>query len=73
MKWRDTLRRTSLILGLISLALAMSTGIHVQHLLDNGGGRHVGEVVVSIVLALSVFAGSWYGARQSRDVLNNER
>ena len=63
MNWRNTLRRTSLILGLISLALAASLGIHVQHLLDDGGGRHVGEVLVFIVLALSVFAGSWFGAR----------
>ena len=68
MNWRNTLRRTSLILGLISLALASSIGIHAQHLLDDGGGRHVGEVLVFIVLALSVFAGSWYGARQPHKV-----
>ena len=65
MNWRETLRRMSLILGLVSLALATSMGIHVEHLLDDGGGRHVGEVVVFIVLALSAFAGSWYGARQA--------
>ncbi len=68
MNWRNALRRTSLILGFVSLALAVSIGIHSQHLLDDGGGRHVGEVVVFIVLALAVFAGSWYGARQAHKV-----
>ena len=72
MNWRDILRRTSLILGLISLALASSFGIHLEHLLDDGGARHVGEVVVFIVLAVSVFAGSWYGARLARNAVKNE-
>ena len=71
MNWRDMLRRTNLILGLISLALATSIGIHLQHLLDDGGARHVGEVVVFIVLTLSIFAGSWYGAREAHKVVKD--
>lgn len=71
MNWRDALRRTSLILGLVSLALASSFGIHLQHLLDDGGGRHVGEVLVFIVLALAVFVSSWYGARQAHKVVKD--
>ena len=65
MNWSDALRRVSLILGLVSLALATSIGIHAQHLIDDGGGRHVGEVLVFIVLSLSAFAGSRYGSRGS--------
>lgn len=65
MNWSDGLRRASLILGLVSLALATSTGIHVQHLINDGGGRHVGEVLVFTVLALLAFAGSRYGSRGS--------
>ena len=65
MNWSDALRRVSLILGLVSLALATSIGLHAQHLLDDGGGRHVAEVIVFIVLSLSAFAGSRYGSRGS--------
>ena len=64
MDWRNWLRRTSPLLGLISLVLAVWGGTHLQHLLDDAGGRHAGETLVAILLALLVFAGSWYGARQ---------
>ena len=35
MNWRSVLHRTSLILGLISLLLALWGGTHLQHLLDD--------------------------------------
>ena len=63
MAWRNTLRRTNLILGLISLALALWGGTHLQHLLADAGNRHAGETVVALVLSLLVFAAGWYGAR----------
>ncbi|MCH8801249.1 MAG: hypothetical protein IH963_10105 [Chloroflexi bacterium] len=63
MNWRDVLHRTNLILGLISLLLALWGGIHLQHLLDDAGSRHAGETVVALVLALLVFAACRYGAR----------
>ena len=63
MNWRGVLQRTSLILGLISLALALWGGMHLQHLIDDAGNRHIGETVVALALALLVFAGCWYGAR----------
>ena len=37
---------TSLALGLISLTVALLGGIHLQHLINDGGGRHLGETVV---------------------------
>lgn len=64
MNWRDVLHRTNLILGLISLVLALLGGMHLQHLLDDAGNRHVGETVVALVFALLVFAAAWYGARR---------
>ena len=63
MTWRNVLHRTSLILGLISLGLALWGGIHLQHLLDDAGNRHAGETVVALVIALLVFLTGWYGAR----------
>ena len=63
MNWRSVLERTSLILGLVSLVLALLGGMHLQHLLDDEGNRHVGETVVALVLALLVFAAAWYGTR----------
>lgn len=63
MTLRNVLRRTSLILGLISLALALWAGVHLQHLLDDAGNRHAGETVVAIAIALLVFSACWSGAR----------
>ena len=63
MAWRKTLYRTSLILGLISLLLALWGGMHLQHLIDEEGSRHVGETVVALALGLIAFIGCWYGAR----------
>ncbi len=62
MNWRGVLHRTNLILGLISLVLALWGGMHLQHLLDDGGNRHIGETVVMLVLALLVFGACRYGA-----------
>ena len=62
-----TLLLTSLALGLISLTVALWGGIHLQHLINNGGGRHLGEAVVLIVLALGLFAGSvWTCQREHK-------
>ena len=63
MSWHVLLQRTSLILGLISLVLALWSGMHLQHLLDDAGNRHAGETLVGILLALLVFAGCWYGLK----------
>ena len=63
MNWRNALHRTNLILGLISLLLALWAGTHLQHLLDDAGSRHAGETVMTIALALLVFAACRYGAR----------
>jgi len=41
-------------------------GIHLQHLINNGGGRHLGEAVVLIVLALGLFAGSVWACQRER-------
>ena len=64
MNWRSALKRFSLVIGFISLVLALLGGIHLQHLLDDAGGRHAGETLVALLLALLTFAGGWYGARQ---------
>ena len=67
-----TLLLTSLALGLISLMMALLGGIHLQHLIEidsgfaNGGGRHLGETVVLIVLALGLFAGSVGACQRER-------
>ena len=61
-----TLLLTSLALGLISLTVALLGGIHLQHLINNGGGRHLGEIVVLIVLALGLFAGSVWACQRGR-------
>ena len=57
---------TSLTLGLISLTMALLGGIHLQHFINNGGGRHLGEAVVLIVLALGLFAGSVCACQRGR-------
>ena len=72
MNRKHILRLTSLTLGLISLTLALWGGIHLQHLIEidsglaNGGGRHLGETVVLIVLALGLFAGSVWACQRER-------
>ena len=63
MNWRTVLQETSLILGFISLLLALWGGMHLQHLLDDAGNRHIGETVVALALALLVVVACWYGAR----------
>ena len=70
MKWRDVLRRMSLILGPISLLFAFTGGRHYEHILVSGGGRHTGETVIVIILALLLLSASWYGARQFRSSTN---
>ena len=58
---------TSLALGLMSLVVAILGGMHLQHLVNDGGGRHLGEAVVLIVLALGLFAGSvWTCQREHK-------
>ena len=59
---------TSLALGLMSLAVAILGGMHLQHLVNDGGGRHLGEAVVIIVLALGLFAGSVWACQRERKV-----
>ena len=61
-----TLLLTSVALGLISLTVALWGGIHLQHFINNGGGRHLGETVVLIVLALGLFAGSVWACQRER-------
>ena len=61
-----TLLLTSLALGLISLTVALWGGIHLPHLINNGGGRPLGETVVLIVLALGLFAGSVRACHRER-------
>ena len=64
MNKRSVLQRFSLVLGLLSLVFAVWTGMHLLHLLDDGGSRHIGETVVAIILMLLAFAGNWIGTRQ---------
>ena len=66
MNRKHILRLISLALGLISLTLALWGGTHLQHLINNGGGRHLGETVVFIVLALGLFAGSVWACQRER-------
>lgn len=65
MNQRSVLQRFGLILGFISLAFAVWSGMHIQHLLDDGGSRHIGETLVTIILTLAAFAGNWFGTRQN--------
>lgn len=60
------LNRTGLILGLVALGLSVWGGMHIQHLINDEGTRHVGETGVVLVLAVMAFAGSWYSARRGR-------
>ena len=57
---------TRLVLGLMSLVVAILGGMHLQHLVDDGGGRHLGETVVLLVLALGLFAGSVWACQRER-------
>ncbi len=57
---------TSLALGLISLTVALLGGLHLQHFINDGGGRHLGETLVLIVLALGLFAGSVWACKRER-------
>jgi predicted membrane-bound spermidine synthase len=57
---------TSLVLGLMSLAMAILGGMHLQHLVNDGGGRHLGEAVILIVLALGLLAGSVWACQRER-------
>ena len=59
---------TRLVLGLMSLAMAILGGMHLQHLVNDGGGRHLGEAVILIVLALGLFAGSVWACQRERKV-----
>jgi hypothetical protein len=63
MKLPELLLRTNLILGIISLVFVLWAGIHLQHQFDDLGGRHPGETVAAVVLALLIFAAGRYGAR----------
>ena len=62
MNLRNLLHRTNLILGIISLVFVLWGGTHLQHRFDDMGGRHAGETVVALVLALLAFVASRYGA-----------
>jgi predicted membrane-bound spermidine synthase len=64
MNWHVWLRRTSLVTGLISLVLAVLTGMHLQHLLDVGSAQHIGESVGLGVHTLVFFGASSFGARR---------
>ena len=55
---------TGVVLGLMSLILAILGGIHLQHLVDDGGGRHLVETIVLLGLALGLFVGSIWACQQ---------
>jgi len=67
MKRNRKLLLTSMALGLISLVMVLLGGIHLQHLIDDGGGRHLGETVVLIVLALGLFGSSVWTCKRERE------
>jgi hypothetical protein len=50
--------------GLLSLGAALWAGIHLQHVIEDGGGSHVGEFVVLFLLALALFSVSRLGLRR---------
>ena len=66
MKRNRRILLTSVALGLISLVAALLGGIHLQHLIEDGGGRHLGETVVLIVLALGLFGSSVWTCQRER-------
>ena len=56
-----------ILLGLMSLILAILGGMHLQHIVDDGGGRHLGETIVLLVLAVGLFVGSiWASQREGK-------
>ena len=57
---------TSLALGLISLTVALLGGLHLQHFINDGGARHLGETLVLIIMALGLFAGSVWACQRER-------
>lgn len=65
MNWQGFLKRTSITLAVISLALALYGGVHLQHLVNDEGGRHAGEFIVLLALAILSLAASLYGSRQT--------
>jgi hypothetical protein len=58
---------TSMALGLISIAVAILGGIHLQHFMEDGGVRHIGETLFLIVLALGLFMGAVWTCKQKRE------
>ena len=67
MDWRAILRRTGLIAGLIALGLTLLGGTHLQHLIDDGGGRHLGETLVFVAHSLLAFSASQYRLRRGEE------
>jgi hypothetical protein len=57
---------TSLALGLISLTVALLGGLHLQHFINDGGARHLGETLVLIIMALGLFACSVWACGRER-------
>ena len=66
MSRNSSLLLTSLVLGRISLAMAILAGMHLQHLIDSGHSRHLGEVIVLIIVALVLFTGSVWACQRKR-------
>ena len=56
------------LLGLMSLILAILAGMHLQHIVDDGGGRHFGETIVLLVLSLGLFVGSVWACQRKDKV-----
>ena len=58
-----------ILLGLMSLILAILCGMHLQHIVDDGGGRHFGETIVLLVLAVGLFLGSIWACQREGKVV----
>ena len=63
--WRDTLNRTILIQGFLALVFSVLGGMHLQHLIDDKGNRHLGETAVLLALAFLEFTVCLYAARRA--------
>ena len=59
---------TSLVLGLMSLAVAILAGMHLQHLIDDGHSRHLEEIIVLLIVALVLFTGSMWACQRKRNL-----